>query len=108
MLLIALIIGNDPIPRSLLVMGVLKMLGSSSHFSDLTFGSLVSKTAHQSFFHAFLERFVATQYDRYIAQPADLAELQDICDQYAKLGFPGCVGSIDCCHIPVRTFDNSM
>lgn len=54
------------IPRELLVMGVLKVLGKGLDFEELETGSFVSKSSHHSFFHKFLEKFTATQYSKYV------------------------------------------
>lgn len=101
-LIVLLLRSGKSIPRELLVMGVLKVLGKGLDFEELETGSFVSKSSHHSFFHKFLEKFTATQYSKYVHPPRTLEELEECLVSYARLGFPGAIGSIDCTHIAVR------
>lgn len=92
---------GESIPRELLVMGALKVLGRGLPFDELEIGSRVSKTAHAAFLHQFIEHFVTHQYSEHIHSPANQAELAECLEPYRNLGFDGAIGSIDCTHIPV-------
>jgi len=85
-------------PLELKVLGVLRILGRGGPFDDLFDGSGISENTHRTFFIKFCQRFVEDFYDEYIREPAgdDLTQVVDI---YLQMGFPGCVGSVDCVHV---------
>ena len=81
--------GRPVIPLELKILGVLRILGDSSG---------ISEAAMCEFFHLFCERFVQEYYHDFVKRPEG-DNLRSVMEMYEKLGFPGCVGSIDCTHI---------
>ena len=53
----------------------------------------------QKFFHLFIERFVEELKERWIVYPKTAEEAKPNLDLYARMGFPGAVGELDCVHI---------
>lgn len=89
-------VGREAIPIELKVLGVFRVLGRGSCFDDIAELTNTSLHVHQSFFHEFCEKFV-TLRDEYISSQSDVQHVEHM---YNSLGLPGCVGSVDCVHIP--------
>jgi hypothetical protein len=94
--------GFASIPLELKLLGVLRVLGRGVTFDEVAehVGSAFGGSIHYEFFCSWCEKFSETYKDVFVKKPASVAELQESCDVYAKLGFPGCIGSIDVTHIP--------
>eukprot|EP00961_Rhodomonas_salina_P045403 609860-Rhodomonas_salina.1 len=43
---------------------------------------------------------MASLYDRWIHVPEIDLQIQAVLGLYASHGFPGCIGSVDCVHVP--------
>jgi hypothetical protein len=59
----------------------------------------MGEPAMRQFFHAFLEKFVAEEMNKWILYPKNVEEAAPIEAVFTTLGFPGCVGSTDCTHV---------
>jgi Plant transposon protein len=59
----------------------------------------MSISTMQLFFHTFWEKFVVELKDRWIYYPVTAADAANNLAVYARLGFPGAIGSVDCTHV---------
>jgi hypothetical protein len=82
----------------------LKLLGAlftlatgATHFVVST-NTNISKEAHRFFFNDWIEKMASIKH-LFIFFPSDDEMLKRVWDEYAQLGLPGCVGSVDCVHI---------
>jgi hypothetical protein len=83
----------------------LKLLGAAlctlataaTHFFVSTCTNL-SEEVHRSFFNNWIEKMTSIK-ERFIFFPSDDESLKFVCNEYAQLGLPGCVGSVDCVHV---------
>jgi hypothetical protein len=82
-----------------LVLCVLKTLGRNLALIEVKLGSNISMATINRFFKKFIKRFARDEYNRSMALPAE-EDLRIILQAYERLGFPGCIGSIDCTHVP--------
>ena len=57
------------------------------------------KEVHRVLFHKFIKFGSMTLYEKMVISPISLDEASSHMAEYAKVGLPGCVGSIDCTHI---------
>jgi len=82
-----------------LLWGCLAILGHkrSSQMGCANSTGLGAET-HRDFFWKFCEKMISVQ-DDYFKIPTSEAELKACTDSYAKLGLPGCWGSVDGVHI---------
>jgi Plant transposon protein len=87
------------IPVELLILGVLHILGHSVKFAGVHDGSYVSATSIRVFFKHFTRKFSKEMYHVWVRLPSSAADIESVRALYAALGFPGCIGSIDCTHI---------
>jgi hypothetical protein len=85
-------------PLELKVLGVLRLLGRGGPFDDLFDGSGIHENTHRTFFEQFCNKFVSELYTEFIHVPEN-EELNEVTEIYRKLGFPGCVGSVDVVHV---------
>ena len=86
-------------PLELLLLGVLRILGRGLTFDDVSEYNGISASANRVFFHMFCKN-MAQEYNKHIFPPGTDEEIKHTTEEYRRLGFPGCVGSCDCVHIP--------
>ena len=84
----------DSIPIEFKLLMCLRILGRGNCYDDLNEFSMISNSSVQRIFLQFVARFSAVFYNDLIAMPA-LAGLKERMDQYAALGIPGAMGSLD-------------
>jgi len=87
------------VPLTLKLLACLKILGRGIVFEEVAEACLMGTETLRAFFHLFVVRFSKAFSSRFIRAPAIASEVQEASDLYARLGFPGCVGSIDCTHV---------
>jgi hypothetical protein len=92
------ITGRRTPPFELKLLGVLRIIGRNWCLDDVNESSGISESTMQRFFHRFCRIFVANFWDDFVKKP-DVATLDAILEVYARLGLPGCIGSIDCVHL---------
>jgi hypothetical protein len=63
-----------------------------SEFTD------ISEEVHRQFFKKWLQHMASVK-DEFIFFPRDDVGHNFVVDEYASIGFPGCIGSVDCVHI---------
>ncbi len=91
--------GRGCVPLEIKILGVLRVLGRGSCFDDIAELTKTSITLHNDFFHKFCAYF-ATLKAQYIYPPTSPSDMAHGNNMYNLLGLPGCVGSVDCVHIP--------
>jgi hypothetical protein len=86
-------------PLELLVLGMLRVLGSGLPFDEVAELNNISAETNRRFFHKFCSK-MAQMYPKWIYPPTTEAQIQKVMGMYSVRGFPGCIGSVDCVHIP--------
>jgi len=83
-------------PVELLLLGSLRYLGRSWTFDKVEEQTVILIGVLCKFFQTFIEFGSTNLYSMHVIMPVHLAEVQSNMAEYAKAGFPGCVGSSDC------------
>ncbi len=93
------------------VLSVLRILGRGNVFDECFDGSGCSESLIASFFHRFLDRFVARLFKCMVCPPVNADELAEQMHIYERLGLNGACGSTDVTHVPLgkcpRNWQNS-
>lgn len=90
--------GLQAMPVELKVMGALRTLGRGTLHDDVAEITGAVKEVHRLAFLKFIS-FIANELrNEWINVPVD-GELRRVLEEYERLGFPGCVGSMDATHI---------
>ena len=92
--------GRPSIPLELKLLGVLRVLGRGSCFDSIAELTGSEKEVHRVFFHKFVKVFVDELFHIYVCPPSSDESIAAIMRHYDLVGFTGCVGSVDCVHIP--------
>ena len=91
---------GQPMPSlELMILGVLRVLGGGYSFNNIREGNGACEASNRNFFHMFC-RNMAKQYPKYVHPPTSPDEIFKTTEMYRKKGFPGCIASCDCVHIP--------
>lgn len=90
---------QSTIPLSLLILGCLRILGRGMCMDGVNELTNISMEAHRVFFHQFCYLFANRMFDIYCSPPSTPNEIAIVSGEYGMLGFPGCIGSVDCVHI---------
>jgi hypothetical protein len=85
-------------PLELEILGVLPVFGRGGPFDNNYDGTGISEETHRVFFKEFIRLFVDHFYHHHVHRPNE-EELPQVLRAYERLGFPGCIGSVDCVHI---------
>ena len=86
------------IPIEFKIMACLRILGRDSCLDDITdFIGMPMETV-RSMFHKFIDGVATKLFPGIVSFPTG-NELEEVMRKYESLGFPGCIGSIDCTHI---------
>lgn len=90
---------NSMIPVEIKVLVSLRILGRGSVADDIVEYTGLGETTVYHIFKTFIVNFTERCYESFVHFPTgdDLRESMEV---YAKLGFPGCIGSIDGTRIP--------
>ena len=91
--------GTEGVPFELKVLGALRMSAKGCSFDAIAELSGMSISTMQLFYHTFWEKFVAVFRERWIYYPVTAVDAADNLAVYARLGFPGAIGSVDCTHV---------
>lgn len=86
------------IPDEIKLLCCLRVLGRDNCFDDISEMSDIGESTALSVFTKFVLSFSMNFQDEFITTPEG-ENLQKVMDIYSKLGFPGCVGSIDATHL---------
>jgi hypothetical protein len=90
---------KSKIPIEIKLMIGLRTLGRRAVMNDMSEMSGVGQSTCNRIFHDFVYGMAAKMFKNYV-HPPEGDKLKEVMDQYARLGFAGAVGSIDCTHIP--------
>jgi hypothetical protein len=93
---------NKASPIELLLLGTLRYLGRGWAFDNSEESTFITREMHRVFFHKFIEFGSKILFPMYVSVPSTLEELRDRESEYRAAGFPGCIGSTDATHIPVK------
>ena len=85
-------------PIDLLLLGTLQVLAAGTFFHHLEWVTGCSTTSHKNFFWWFCYEFTDRKMGELITRPKG-DDLERVMAEYALLGLPGCVGSIDVTHV---------
>ena len=91
--------GRPAVPLELKVLGALRYLGKGVCFDAIAELSGMSEQTAQNFFHKFWRRFVDEFKDQWIKYPTTAEEAKQSLEDYAALGYPGAVASVDVTHV---------
>ena len=86
------------IPIEIKVMIATRMLGRGLVTDDVAEMARVGNSTVDNIFYTFCTNFPIHFFKQFVYVPSG-DEMQTIVDVYAKLGLPGCIGSMDCTHI---------
>ena len=92
-------VGVEGVPLELKILGALRTSAKGCSVDAIAELSGMSISTMQSFYHFYWDRFVVALKDRWIFYPTDAAGVADNLEVYARLGFPGAIGSVDCTHV---------
>lgn len=92
--------GRKKSELSLLILGALRVLGHYTPFDGIEELNDISLDKNNKFFKEFVQWFAKTKYKEAVKFPETAEEINHVLCQYEKVGFPGCLGSIDCVHVP--------
>ena len=88
-------------PLRLKLAAALRHLATGHSFDGLEESFKMSgQTMRRFFWGKFLPWMMARKYKDTVYAPRNVDELQDVCEEYAYAGFPGCCGSVDGVHVP--------
>ena len=91
--------GLPCIQLELLVLASLRYLASGCSFDLLEELTCVDEETIHCFFHEKFCIWGVVAAEEHIKLPSDDDSLAHVMGLYAKLGLPGCVGSVDCVHV---------
>ena len=82
------------------ILVALRFLATGCSFDFLAECSMMSEETCRRFCQQFCEWMSRDLAPVYIKLPEQEEEVRHVVDLYTRLGLPGCVGSVDCVHIP--------
>lgn len=86
------------IPIEFKVLCCLRILGRDSCADAISELCGIGESTANAIFHTFVEGCSGKLFSKYV-YPPEGAYLRSVKDTYAKMGFPGAIGSMDCTHI---------
>lgn len=92
-------LGNSRVPVELLVLGVLRMLGRSTCLDGIQELSGISPSVMSVFFHKWCQKAAEELYPVYVKFPKTQSDIDKVMYDFAYVGFPGCLGSMDVVHV---------
>ena len=92
-------LGRRSKPVYLKLLAALRVMGRGECFDTCEELCDIAAPTLTSFFHDFTEWLATCEWDTHVSMPTTNDEIEYVLRQYSALGFPGCIGSIDCCHI---------
>jgi hypothetical protein len=89
-------------PLELLLLGALQYLGRGFTFDDIEEDTFISADVHRCFFHSFTKWGADVLYNTYVWMPDSVSEVTECEEAYRIAGLPGCIGSSDATHVPLK------
>lgn len=92
--------GRRCAPLILKVLGVLRVIGRAWTFDDVEEFTYISEETIRVFFHNMAHAVGVRLWDKYVHFPKTEEDLARCEATFSPVGFPGCVFSTDCVHVP--------
>ena len=89
---------TSTIPIEFKVLTALRILGRDAVADDCAELSFIGESTCHTIFKQFVTNYSRCFYSEYVHFPTG-DELLESMEMYRRVGFPGCVGSIDCTHV---------
>ena len=83
------------------------LLGRGAHCDNVAEILDCGKTTVNDMFKSFLRNYSAAFYDVHVYVPEG-EEMDQVIADYTKMGFPGCVGSIDVTHLMWKQYPSAL
>lgn len=83
-------------PSQVKILVCLRILVTSGSYDSFDDQARMSSTSIRDYFQSFVKIMVTDFGPLFLNRPMTNEELDNVSEQFAELGFPGCVGSIDC------------
>ena len=80
------------------LLGCLHVLGTGNSQFQVSELTDISEEVHRCFFLSWLSKMASVKAE-FIYFPVDDESYRFVVDEYASMGLPGCVGSVDCVHV---------
>ncbi len=93
------IFGRTQIGVEFKLLGYLRILGRGAHCDDVAEILDCGKTTVNDMFKSFVKNYSAAYYDVQHVYVPKGEEMDQVIADYTKMGFPGCVGSMDVTHL---------
>lgn len=87
------------IPLEFKILAALRILARDVCIEDVKEGSGMRRSTILSCFHKFISGMSSEKVLKKFVSPPQGDQLKESLQTFEKLGFPGCIGSIDCTHI---------
>ena len=100
--------GRPSAPLGLLLMGSLCILGETLSFQALKHTTNLGQQTHRNFFKKFLKWGRSHLYPLHVRVPQTEPEFTECMQDYAKLGFPGTLCSVDATHVEMHACADNM
>jgi hypothetical protein len=92
------IFGKTIIGIEFKVLGCLRILGRNTVGDDVVEHLRIGGKTVNTMFHTFLHQYADNYYAKYVYVPEG-PEMDQVVEDYTRMGFPGCVGSMDVTHV---------
>jgi hypothetical protein len=89
-------------PLELLLLGALRYLGRGFTFDDIEEDTFISADVRCCFFHSFTKWGADVLYNTYVRMLDSVSEVMECKEAYRIAGLPGCIGSSDATHVPLK------
>lgn len=89
-------VGKVGHPSEVKVLVDLRILVTGGSYDSFDDQARISATSIRDYFQSFVKIMVSDFAPLFLNRPMSSDELTEVSEQFKELGFPGCVGSIDC------------
>jgi hypothetical protein len=101
------VFGRTQIGVEYKLLGCLRILGRGCYADDICEILGIGNQTVSYMFKQFLENYSKAYFDKYVYVPEG-ADLDRVVEDYTRMGFPGCVGSMDVTHIMWKQCPSSL
>jgi hypothetical protein len=101
------IFGRTQIGAEYKLLGCLRILGRGCYTDDVSEILGIGNETVNHMFKQFLENYATAYFDKYVYVPNG-EEMNKVVEDYTRMGFPGCVGSMDVTHIMWKQCPSSL
>jgi hypothetical protein len=91
--------GHEKSDLRLLILGALRVLAQHLPFDLVYELNDITGDKNNKFFKQFVEWLGTKKFEEKVKFPETEEEIRHVLLQYAKVAFPGCLGSVDCVHL---------